>query len=86
MDVVRAHDPLQDADVERVARLPNQIATPLLDLAAEHFPAVLRDEHDVDLEGVDAVAAAALLHGAKLAVHAEGLALKRAAFTGVLGQ
>ena len=59
---------------------------PLLDLAAEHLAPVLRDKDQMDLEGEDAVAAAALLHGAKLAVQAEGLALKRAASTGVLGQ
>jgi hypothetical protein len=40
----------------------------------------------VDLEGKDAVTATTLLHGPKLAVPAESLALKRAASTGVLGQ
>ena len=80
------HDALQNPDVERVARLPDEVAAPLLDLAAEHLAPVLRDKDQMDLEGEDAVAAAALLHGAKLAVQAEGLALKRAASTGVLGQ
>ena len=65
IDMVRPDVPLQDLDVERPTDLPNHVPHLRPDLAAQHRPAILRDEHEVILQRIHRVGGSTILaHGA----------------------
>ena len=74
--MVARDDAFENAHVEPVADLSDEIAAALLDLAPEHPVTVLRAEDHVDLEPIDGMAAVSLLHAWQLT---ESLVLKHVA-------
>ena len=76
MHMIGTDDALDDAHVEGIADLPDEVSTTLLDLPPEHPVAVLRAEDHVYLKLVDGMAAVSLLHAWQLT---ESLVLKHVA-------
>ena len=64
--VIAADDPLDDAHVEGITDLSNQVSAAHLDLASEYAVSVLRAEDQMHLKLVNAMGAMSLLHAQNL--------------------
>ncbi len=66
MHMIATDDALDDANVEGITHLTNQVAAAYLDLSPEHAVSVLRAEDQMHLQLVNAMGAVSLLHAQNL--------------------